>query len=75
MVACTQSEEVRIRTSKRDSAFVYAVLEASEGIASFSTLPFQTSDPHRDLLIRFTPGFREEIEATLKSLGERVYVI
>jgi hypothetical protein len=65
----------KIRVRKEDSAFVYFILEASEGIASYSTLDHKPGDPHRDLELRIPPDFVEEVEGLLKSLGDRVYEI
>ncbi|MFL5814338.1 MAG: DUF4911 domain-containing protein [Bdellovibrionia bacterium] len=65
----------KIRVRKQDSAFVYFILEASEGIASYSTLGHKPGDPHRDLELRIPPDFVEEVEGLLKSLGDMVYEI
>lgn len=63
----------KIRVRKQDSAFVYFILEASEGIASYSTLDHKPGDPHRDLELRIPPDFVEEVEGLLKSLGDTVH--
>lgn len=73
-VQTVQAEKIRIRTSKRDSAFVYAVLEAQEGVTAYSTLPNQVGDPHRDLELCFTPEFRKEVLRILAELGSMVTV-
>jgi hypothetical protein len=63
-------EILRIRVKKEDSAFVYAVLEASEGIASYSTVDYQPGAWFRDLELQIPPGLRQEVDATLRSLEE-----
>ncbi len=62
-----------IRTRKEDSAFVYFILEAHEGIVAYSTLPFTKGDAHRDLDLRIPPDFCEETTRVLRSLGDLVY--
>ena len=69
----TRSLQRKIRVRKEDSAFVYFVLEANEGIAAYSTLEFKPGDPHRDLLILIPPDFEEDVDRVLKSLGEMIY--
>jgi len=64
-----------IRVRKEDSAFVYFVLEAQEGITAYSTLPFTPGDAYRDLELQIPPDFVEETEDLLKSLGEMVLLI
>lgn len=64
-----------IRVKKEDSAFVYFILESYEGIASYSTLDFQKGDLHRDLELRITPDFLNEVEDLLNRLGDLVYEI
>lgn len=63
----------RIRVRKQDSAFVYCVLEAHEGVASYSTLPNGPQDPHRDIELNVPVDFAAEVEEILKELGDLVY--
>ena len=63
----------RIRMKKEDSAFVYFVFESHEGICSYSTLPFEKADPHRDMVLRITPDFETEVQEVLNQLGDKVY--
>ena len=65
----------KIRVKKEDSAYVYFILESYEGIASYSTLPFQQGDSFRDLELRIPPDFVTEVEDLLKQLGELIYEI
>jgi hypothetical protein len=60
---------IRIRVRKEDSAFVYAVLEASEGMAAYSTLDFRPGDAHRDLELQVPVGFLTDVEALLERLA------
>ena len=63
------------RVRKEDSAYVYFILESYEGITSYSTLPFEKGDIHRDLELRIPPDFLNEVEDLLKRLGDLVYEI
>ncbi len=65
----------KIRVRKQDSAFVYFILEASEGITSYSTLEHKPGDLHRDLELRIPPDFVDDVDGLLKSLGEMVHEI
>lgn len=58
----------RIRTLKKDSAFVYAVLEAHEGITQYSTLDFVRGSDHRDLELLVSPDFLGDLNAMLEDL-------
>jgi len=64
-----------IRVRKEDSAFVYFILESHEGIVSYSTLPFQQGDSHRDLELRIPPDFVEDVDEILASFGDLIYEI
>lgn len=64
-----ESVHWRIRMKKEDSAFVYAILESYEGIASYSTLPFEKGSPIRDMVLMIPPDFTSDVEAALKRLG------
>jgi len=69
----------RIRVRSEDSAFVYAVLEASEGVCAYSTLPHRAGDRHRDLELVIPMGQITEVDRILADLqiqlaGE-VYVL
>ena len=63
----------KIRMRKEDSVFVYFVFEAHEGICSYSTLPFEKSDAHRDMILRIPPDFEQEVQEVLNELGDKVY--
>ena len=58
-----------VRTRKEDSAFVYAVLEAHEGIASYSTLDHPAGAPFRDLRLVIPAAFEQEVDQVLRDLG------
>lgn len=71
----TQSLKWTIRMHKRDSAFVYTVFEAQGWVASYTTLPHQAADLHRDLLLHVSPDFEDDGRRILKSLEGLVHVI
>lgn len=53
-----------LRMPKNYSSFFYFTLEANEGIAFYSTLPFEKSQNYRDIIVRCTP----ELEAALENI-------
>ena len=69
----------RIRVRSEDSAFVYSIFEASEGVCAYSTLPHQAGDRHRDLELVVPEGLLPEVERILKDLADQlageVYVL
>jgi hypothetical protein len=71
--AAPSSTVLKIRTRTEDSALLYFVLEAHEGICSYSTLAFKPGDSHRDMILRIPPGFEEEVRLALTPLKERIY--
>jgi hypothetical protein len=62
----------RIRVRSDDSAFVYSVLEASEGVCAYSTLPHRPGDRHRDLELVIPVGQISEVERILNDLADRL---
>lgn len=64
-----------IRVHRKNSAFVYAILESLEGMASFSTLPDQPGAEHRDLELRIPPSFLSEIEVVLDGLRKKFPIV
>jgi hypothetical protein len=71
----------RIRVPKKESAFVYFILEAQEGIVSYSTLdpePGQDQkyrESFRDLRLSIPVAFVDDTMRVLKELGDRVVLL
>ncbi len=71
-----QAVKRRIRVRKEDSAYIYCILEASEGIAAYSTLPHKAGELHRDLELQIPVAFLTDVErliSHLRSEGCEVY--
>lgn len=65
-----------VRVHKKDSAFLYATLEALEGAASFSTL--DTKEPgqiFRDIKLYISPQFLDEVESVIETLRIRFPIL
>jgi hypothetical protein len=60
----------RFRVRTEDSAFVYSIFEASEGVCAYSTLPNEKGDRHRDLEMVVPVGQLPEFERILTELSE-----
>ena len=63
------SHRIRIRVAREESAFVYAILEASEGICFYSTVPHQHGEMHRDLDLVIPPAFLQQVRALIADLS------
>ena len=66
----------RIRVHRQDSAFVYAILESLEGMASYSTLgsDFQHQQ-YRDLELFYSEDFSSDLEKILEGLRKKFQVL
>lgn len=65
----------RIRAPKEETVFLYALLESYEGLASYSTVDYSSSKPYRDMELRFSVDFKEDIDRLLSQLESIVYII
>ncbi len=66
----------KVRVHKKDSAFLYAILESLEGAASFSTLDATVKDQtYRDIEICISPGFLDEIESIIQTLRKKISIL
>jgi hypothetical protein len=67
-----------IRVHRKDSAFVYAILESLEGMTSYSTLDQPAGEQHashRDLELHIAPGFAAEVEIVLDGMRKKFPII
>jgi hypothetical protein len=64
-----------IRTKKEDSALIYHLLEAHEGLTTYSTMDFRTADPHRDLELWIPQNFVVDVKALLMDWADFVQVL
>jgi hypothetical protein len=66
----------RIRVNRKDSAFVYAILESLEGMASFSTLPDESpGQGFRDLELSIPEPFLESLDQVLEGLRKKFPIL
>jgi hypothetical protein len=68
------AQRLVVRTRKEDSAFLYHVLEANEGLTAYSTLDEQPHALYRDVELLFTEENRQDVMALLQDLGSFVAV-
>jgi hypothetical protein len=71
----THAHKIFVRTRKEDSAFIYHIFEAHEGLVAYSTLPHQNHDAFRDLELLVSAEMKADLEALLEDLAEWVSVI
>jgi len=69
------AHKIIIRTKKEDSVFIYQLLEAHEGWAAYSTLPFEKGDPFRDLKLIVPEDWIIPVKELLESLKDRVMIL
>jgi len=69
------AKKIIIRSKKEDSVFLYHLFEAHEGLASYSTLPFQPHDLHRDMELTFAPESEPDVLRVLAELGDWVAIL
>lgn len=68
------SRKIRLRVRNEDSAFVTFIVDASQGIATHSTLPHAAGDAFRILEILYTSDFENEVKDLISRLGALVWM-
>ena len=63
-----------IRVARSDSAFVYAILESLEGMASYSTVG-DLDRGYRQIELHVSKGFAPEVDAALEGLRKRIPIL
>jgi DUF438 domain-containing protein len=67
------AKKMVIRTSKQDSAFLYYILEANEGLTAYSTVDYKVHDKVRhairDVELMIPPERVGEVKELLKELS------
>jgi hypothetical protein len=71
----SQPHKIFIRTHKRDSAFIYAVLEAHEGLAAYTTLPHVHHSQSRTLALLVPDELKSDLMTVLQELHSWVEVL
>lgn len=64
-----------VRVPKNESAFLYFILEAHEGLCFYSTLPSSLGQSYRDVHIQSSVHFIEEIDQVINKLSQEVNLI
>ncbi len=67
------AEKRWIRVKKTESAFVYSIFEAHEGVLGYSTVGHEPGIAWCDLELQIPKSRLEEAEHLLKSLGDLIY--
>lgn len=55
-----------LRLSKEDTSFLYFTLESNEGIAFYSTLPFEQAQEYRDVTIKCPIELKPQLDGILE---------
>ena len=65
---------VVIRMAKKDSVFIYSILEASEGLFFYSTIKHSPAQRYRDVDIKGSIGLVSEIDRIVEYLKNRYLI-
>ena len=66
---------LKIRTTRKDSAFLYHLLESHEGLTAYSTLEFKEGDLFRDVELLFSPDQASEVHTFLEAESDFVTIL
>ena len=64
-----------IRVHRRDSAFLYAILESLDGMTSFSTLPDAPGQEHREIELFISPESLADVNIVLDGMRKKFPII
>lgn len=66
--------KIRIRTKKSDSAYVYKVFEAHEGLSAYSTVDHREGEQHRDMDLIFAPDAEKDVRQLISELQQMMWM-
>jgi hypothetical protein len=61
-----------LRVRKEDSAYLYQILEASEGLTNYSTLAADKHSSHREILLHLAPDLVHEVRELIERLAREI---
>jgi hypothetical protein len=64
-----------IRVHRKNSAFVYSILESLEGMASFSTINEEPGVEHRELELHIPKEFVDDVTAVIDGMRKKFPII
>lgn len=68
------ARKIQIRTKKSDSAYVYHLLEAHEGLTSYLTLAHREGEQTRDIELIFPLEAEKDVLSLIAELQEMMWV-
>ncbi len=71
----THAVRIIVRTTKADSAFLYHVIEAHEGLATCTTLPNPEHAQYRDVELLVPRELVAEMKLVLEDLSDIVTIL
>ena len=63
-----------LKTSKKDSAFLYFVLESNEGLCFYSTLDESVGEDYRLIQVNYTQDFQDQIEKLISHCQKSINI-
>lgn len=66
--------KIQVRTKKEDSARLYHILEAHEGLTAYCTLEHRRGEQHRDVELIFAPESHADVLALIEDLKTHIEI-
>lgn len=66
--------KIQIRSKKNDSAYLYHIFEANEGLAAYHTLPHREGEQHRDMQLIFAKESESDVRALIAELQQMMWL-
>ncbi len=63
---------VLLKVKKEDSAIIYFILEANEGVCFYSTIPHEAHDQFRIIEIKYTQELEKEFNQIINQLKKEI---
>ncbi len=62
-----------LKVQKKDSAYLYQLLESYEGLANYSTVNFtEKESPYREIKLHLAPDLVAELKVVLSKIAEEI---
>lgn len=61
-----------LRVLKKDSAYLYQLLESYEGLANYSTLSGEKELPYRDVVLHIAPDLLPTLNWVIERIGREI---
>ena len=63
-----------LKVQKKDSAYLYQLLESYEGLANYSTVNIEKDSPHREIKLHLAPDLVPQLKQVLRKIAEEIQI-